>query len=146
MANTLYDNARRIFALGDLNWETDSIYCCLLNATYAFNVGHTKLSAIDGSTDGPRDYGVSGVEGVALTNKGVQTNGAIFADSVRFVTCAAGRPAVTAILLYRRASDGDPTASDIIYYADVATGLPITPNGGDIIVTWSTGTNRILRL
>jgi len=29
---------------------------------------------------------------------------------------------------------------------DTATGLPITPNGGDIIITWDNGTNRILRL
>ena len=144
MANTLYDSARALFAKGQIDWESDDIYCCLVNANYSFNVGHTKLTAIDGSEAGPRDYGTAGSAGVALTNKGVQTNGAIFADSVRFVTCAAGRPAVTAIVLFRKGVDD--ANSDLIYYADVATGLPITPNGGDIIVTWSTGTNRILRL
>ena len=31
-------------------------------------------------------------------------------------------------------------------YIDTATGLPITPNGGDIIVTWDNGINKIFRL
>jgi hypothetical protein len=144
MANTLYDSARALFAKGEIDWESDTIHCFLVNATYTFSVSHSKLTAIDGSADGPRDYGTAVAAGIALTNKGVQTNGAIFADSVRFVTCAAGRPAVTAIVLARIGVDD--ANSDLIYYADVATGLPITPNGGDIIVTWSTGTNRILRL
>ena len=144
MANTLYDKARGDFAKGIYNWVEDPVYCLLVNDTYVFSAAHTNLSFISGSVGGPRDYGTTGVVGVPLTNKTVETNGAINADSVRFVTVAVGRPAVKAIVLYRLgASDED---SLLIYYADVATGLPITPNGGDIIVTWSTGTNKILRL
>ena len=145
MANTLYDNARKLWAEGDINWTSQNFYCILVNATYTFNVAHTKLSSIDGAANGPRDYGESGVVGKALATKGVQSNGAIYADPVRFISCAVGRPAVTGIVIYRYA-DGVAENSDLIYYADTATGLPITPNGGDIIVTWSTGTNRILRL
>ena len=144
MANTLYDSARALFAQGEIDWESDTFHCFLVNATYTFSVSHSKLSAIDVADDGPRDYGTTDAAGVAMTNNGVQTNGAIYSDSVRFVTCAAGRPAVTAIVIARIGVDD--ANSDLISYADVATGLPITPNGGDIIVTWSTGTNRILRL
>lgn len=144
MANTLYDEARRLFALGEIDWEADDLYCLLVNNTYTFSAAHTNLSFISGSAGGPRDYGVSGVVGVALSTKAVETNGAVNADAVRFVTCAVGRPAVIGIIIYRKKSTDE--TSEIIYYADVATGLPITPNGGDIIVTWSTGTNKIFRL
>lgn len=32
---------------------------------------------------------------------------------------------------------GTPTTSDLICYFDTATGLPLTPNGGDVNVTFS---------
>jgi hypothetical protein len=146
MANTLYDSARKLWAEGNLSWLNNNFYCVLVNASYVFNATHDKLSYITGGANGPRDYGLTQWTGKALTGKGVQTNGAIYADSVRFESCAAGRPAVTAIVIYRMADSQQAEDCDLIYYADTATGLPITPNGGDIIVTWSTGTNRILRL
>ena len=36
--------------------------------------------------------------------------------------------------------------SPLIANIDVATGLPITPSGGDIIVQWDTGANKIFKL
>lgn len=143
MANTLYDNARRLFALGEINWDTDVLHCFLVNANYTFNAAHTMLESIPTNA---RDYGTTEAAGVlmpAATNT-VESNGAVNAAAVRFVTCEVGDPAVTAIVIAR--INTDPTDSELIYYADVATGLPITPNGGDIIVTWSTGTNKIFRL
>jgi len=145
MSNVLYDEARRLWALGDIDWVNDTFYCCLVSAAYSHSVSHIMLSAIDGSVGGARDFGTSGPEGVQMENGGVATNGAIYADPVRFVSVAADRPQVKAIVIYRYAA-GVAENSNLIYYADVATGLPIQPNGGDIIVTWSTGTNRILRL
>ena len=145
MANTLYDNARKMWAEGNIAWGgDDEFYCCLVNANYTFGVGHIYASEINPATGGPRDYGTTAGEGVLMQNLDVADNGAIYADPVRFVTCAADRPPVTAIVIYRMGTA--QTDSPLIYYANVATGLPITPNGGDIIVTWSTGTNRILRL
>lgn len=145
MANVLYDEARRLWALGDIDWVADTFYCCLVSAAYTHSVSHLYLSSIDGSVGGARDFGNAGPVGVEMTTRGVATNGAIFADTVRFVSVAADRPQVKGIVIYRYAA-GVAENSNLIYYADVATGLPIQPNGGDIIVTWSTGTNRILRL
>ena len=41
---------------------------------------------------------------------------------------------------------GTEATSPLIAYIDTATGLPITPNGGDIIVTWDNGTNKIFKV
>jgi hypothetical protein len=35
---------------------------------------------------------------------------------------------------------------DLIAFIDTATGLPVTPNGGDITVQWDNGPNRIFKL
>lgn len=152
--NVLYDSARRKFALGDFNWGTDTLKCLLLNAGYSLDVAHSTLAAVDGTAGGPRDYSPSGDTAGFLGydlernstggDNNVATNGAVYAAPVRFLTVPDSLDPVNAILLYRFGTVD--TDSDLIYYAGIATGLPITPNGGDIIVTWSSGTNRIFRL
>lgn len=152
MANTLYDRGRLLWAAGQIAWpcttpsfpSAEQFNTFLVNADYTFDATHTSLSDISASENGPRWYGTTDAAGVPMQNLDIASNGAIYADAVRFITVAAGLDPVKAIVIARiGASDVD---SPLLYYADVATGLPITPNGGDIIVTWSTGTNRILRL
>ena len=47
-------------------------------------------------------------------------------------------------LIYKQ---GVPEANgNLIAWIDTATGLPIVPNGGDIIVTWDNGNNKIFKL
>ncbi len=42
---------------------------------------------------------------------------------------------------------GTPSTSRLIAYLDTSiTGLPVTPNGGDITITWDNGSNKIFRL
>lgn len=143
MANQLYDQARMLWAKGEMDWVNENFSCVLVSTAsgYVFNAGHLSLASIDPAV---RTFGTSGFAGVALTNKGVQTNGAIYADNVRFQTVTGS--SIGAVVIYRRGTETDEINMPLVYYADTATGLPITPNGGDIIVTWSTGTNRILRL
>ena len=66
--------------------------------------------------------------GVAHANEG--DGGGVEADVLRFTVGRLGTEAT----------------SPLIAYIDTATGLPITPNGGDIIVTWDNGTNKIFRV
>lgn len=142
-SNTLYDIARNMWANGQLNWEGQTFHCCLLSGDYVFSASHTNLSDVPPNT---RDYGLSGSGGILLTDKTVDTNGALRATQVRFVTVDELAPQVTAVLIYQLVDGGDDSLNIPVYYASSATGLPIAPNGGDIIVTWSTGTNGILRL
>ena len=51
---------------------------------------------------------------------------------------------IEAIIIY--VDSGTEATSPLIAYIDTATGLPITPNGGDIIVTWDNGTNKIFKV
>ncbi|MNC44515.1 hypothetical protein D3C75_934250 [compost metagenome] len=51
---------------------------------------------------------------------------------------------IEAIVIY--ADTGTESTSPLIAFIDTATGLPITPNGGDIIVTWDNGTNKIFKV
>jgi hypothetical protein len=74
-----------------------------------------------------------------LANKTV-ANGVFDADDVLFTSVPAGSGTADkeeAIVIYR--DSGDPTTSELIAYIDTATGLPVTPNGGNITVTWAAG-------
>lgn len=51
---------------------------------------------------------------------------------------------IEAIIIYK--DTGTESTSPLIAFIDTATGLPITPNGGDIIVTWDNGTNKIFKV
>ncbi|CPS24116.1 Bacteriophage protein [Mycobacteroides abscessus] len=58
-------------------------------------------------------------------------------------------PAVTglsgeAVVIFK--DTGTAGTSRLIYYLDTASGLPVTPNGGDINIAWDNGANKIGRL
>lgn len=135
MANTLYDAARKRFLEAQINWATDTIKVILVD-TGAYTpqtATHEFLSDISSSARiaGP----------VTLTSKSTVGGAADGAD-VTFpgVTGAS----IEAIIIY--SDTGSEPTSPLIAYIDTATGLPITPNGGDIIVTWDNGTNKIFKL
>jgi hypothetical protein len=44
------------------------------------------------------------------------------------------------------ADSGVESTSRLILNIDTATGLPVTPNGGDITVQWDSGANKIFKL
>lgn len=76
---------------------------------------------------------------VTLTTK-TYTNGVFDADPVTFTSVTGAH--VEAIMLY--IDTGTPSTSRLTLYLDTGvTGLPITPNGGDIICTWDDGANKI---
>jgi hypothetical protein len=135
MANTLYDEARRLFLEAGINWLTDDIKVVLVDAgAYTPNfTTHQNLA----------DIGQSAriTPGVLLTGKAT-TGGAADANDVTF--SAVSGPSIESIVIYR--DSGSDATSKLIAWLDTATGLPITPNGGDIIVTWDNGANKIFRL
>ena len=135
MANTLYDEARRLFLEAGINWLTDDIKAILVDTgAYSPNFStHQYLSDI------PTSARIT--PGVLLTSK-VTTGGAADAADVTFSTVSGAT--IEAIVLYK--DTGTESTSNLIAWLDTATGLPITPNGGDIIVTWDNGVNKIFRL
>ena len=125
MANTLYDAARQRFLEAQINWMTDTVKVLLVD-TGAYTpqtAVHQYLSDISGSARiaGP----------VTLTSK-TTTGGAADAADVTFTSVTG--PSIEAIVIY--IDTGTESTSPLVAFIDTATGLPITPNGGDIIVTW----------
>lgn len=137
MANTLYDKGRQRFLEGQFNWLTDTIKCLLVDTgSYTPNfTTHEFLSDI-GST-----ARIGTLSGVTLTSK-TTTGGAADAADITFSSVTGA--SIEALVLY--ADTGTEGTSPLIAFIDTATGLPITPNGGDIIVTWDNGANRIFKL
>jgi len=135
MANTLYDKGRQRFLEANINWLTDTMKVVLVDTSaYTANFStHEFYSDISGSAviAGP----------VTLTSK-TTTGGAADAADVTFTSVSGA--SIEAIIIFK--DTGTAGTSPLIAYIDTATGLPITPNGGDIIVTWDNGPNRIFKL
>ena len=135
MANTLYDSARQGFLEAQINWLTDTVKVLLVDAgSYTPNVStHHFLADIQISSRiaGP----------VTLTSK-TTTGGAADAADVTFTSVSGA--SIEMIIIYK--DTGTEATSPLIAMIDTATGLPITPNGGDIIVTWDNGVNKIFKV
>ena len=133
MANTLYDAARQRFLEAQLNWMTDTIKVILVD-TGAYTpqtAVHQYLSDI------PTSSRIAGP--VTLTSK-TTTGGAADAADVTFTSVSG--PSIEAIVIY--ADTGTEFTSPLIAFIDTATGLPITPNGGDLNLIWNA--SGILRM
>lgn len=136
MANTLYNTARKQFLEAQINWDTNDIRCMLVDTSeYTFNAADVTIAEIT-----PAARIGSPVNMVTSTTD----DGAADANDVTFSSVTAGDQ-VGAIAIYKSygATEADTV---LIAWLDTATGLPITTNGGDIIVTWDNGINRIFRL
>ncbi len=135
MANTLYDYARQRFLEGQLNWLTDTIKVYLVD-TGAYTPQTAIHQYLADITLSARIAGP-----VTLTSKST-TGGAADAADCTFTSVSGAT--IEALVIYR--DTGSEATSPVIAYIDTATGLPITPNGGDIIVTWDNGTNKIFKV
>ncbi|HHG4356366.1 hypothetical protein IPC102_09430 [Pseudomonas aeruginosa] len=135
MANTLYDKGRQRFLEAQFNWLTDTIKAVMVD-TGAYTPNFTTHEFL---SDIPSSSRIT--TPVTLTGKAT-TSGAADANDVTFPSVSGA--SIEAIILYK--DTGTEGTSPLIAYIDTATGLPITPNGGDIIVTWDNGTNKIFKL
>lgn len=135
MANTLYDFARQRFLESQINWMTDTIKVLLVDTG-----AYTPQTAVHQYlADIPVSSRIAGP--ITLTSKST-TGGAADASDCTFTSVTGA--SIEAIVIYK--DTGTEATSPLIAYIDTATGLPITPNGGDIIVTWDNGTNKIFKV
>jgi len=135
MANALYDKGREGFLDGSIDWDTDTIKCVLVDtADYTVD-----LAAHDNLDDIPAGARVATSD--ALTGKTVAA-GVADADDVTF-SAVTGDPS-EALVIYK--DTGTASTSRLIAYVDDATGLPVTPNGGDITIQWDSAASKIFKL
>ena len=136
MANALYDKGRQGFLEGSLDWDSGTIKAVLIDeALYTVD-----LANHDNLDDVPAGARVGTPQ--TLTGKTV-TAGVADAGNITFPNVPLHDP-VEAILIYQ--DTGNEATSRLIAYINSATGLPVTPNGGDIAVEWSNDSNRIFKL
>lgn len=135
MANALYDKGREAFLNGGINWTSDSIKVVLVDAAdYTVNLTtHQFLSDI-----------AAGARVATSGNLASKTSTAGVADAADITFTAVSGDPSEALVIYK--DTGSAATSPLIAYIDTATGLPVTPNGGDITVTWDNGSNKIFKL
>lgn len=135
MANGLYDRGRQGFLAGEIDWDADTI----------------KLMLVDHADDTPSLTGDNALSDRAAGAR-VATSGA-FASK----TTTAGVADAADVTLSTVTGDpsesidifkdtGTESTSYLIANIDTATGLPVTPNGGDIICQFDSGANKIFKL
>ena len=135
MANSLYDKGRQKFLEGSLVWLTDNIKIVLVdNGQYTVNLAtHEFLSDI-----------ASGARTATSGNFASKTSTAGVADAADITFTAVTGVQSESLVIYK--DTGTASTSPLIAYIDTATGLPVTPNGGDINVVFDNGANRIFKL
>lgn len=132
----LYDKGREGFLDGSIDWDTDDIRAILID-TADYTVALTTHDFLDDVAAGAR-VAVSG----ALVSKTV-TAGVADAADVTFTGVTGD--SVEAIILYKH-TGADATSRLIAWIDTASSGLPVTPNGGDITIQWDAGANRIFKL
>jgi hypothetical protein len=124
MASSLYTPFKKLLLDGDIDLLVDNIKVVLVDAADdTYSAAHDFL---DDVAAGAR-VATSG----NLASK-TTTGGAFDAADVTF-TAVTGDVS-EALIVYK--DTGAAATSPLIAYIDTATGLPVTPNGGDIVVTW----------
>ncbi len=135
MANALYGLGRQAFLDADIDFSVDVIQAMLVD-TGLYTVSIDVDNALDDIPAAAR-VGTRQTLGTKTSTLGVAD-----AADVTFPTISGAT--VEAIVVLQ--SGTTEALSRLIAYIDVATGLPVTPNGGDIIVQWDNGANRIFKL
>jgi hypothetical protein len=133
MANVLYPKAKEDFLAGALNLSSNTITIALIDTDiYTFSGTHEDRADIPNAAV---------VAEVTLSNKTI-TSGVFDADDATLTAVSGAN--CEALIIYH--TTGSNTTSRLIDYIDSATGLPILPNGGDIIVRFNSGTDKIFAL
>jgi hypothetical protein len=117
-----------------IDFNTDNIDASLLDETdagtiTAANVDYDEVDAAD--VVATEDVAVTSITGGVVTLTGAITFSAVTGDGADYLT------------VWK--NSGDPTTSPLaITWDSASTGLPVTPNGGDITATW--GSNILVTL
>lgn len=136
MTAALYDHGRNEFLLGNLDWVNDDIRVALIDTgTYTVDLAnHQDMADVSG---------IVAQSAASLANKSASAG---IADADDHVIASVTGVTVEALILYLHT--GTPANDTLIAYIDDAsvTGLPLTPNGGDVTIAFDSGANKIFKL
>lgn len=136
MANALFVSAKQGFLTAAFDMEADNL----------------KVVAVDHADDTPNvstddmleDIGAAARVATSgnLAGKSI-TSGVFDATDVTLSTVTGDQ--FESLVLYDD-TPGAESAKNLILYIDTATGLPCTPNGGDITIVWDNGASKIFAI
>jgi hypothetical protein len=125
MANALYPKIKEALAGALINLDTADIRAILIDlADYTYNAAHDFLDDVPSAAR----VAVSAALGATTIALGVF-------DSNDFSFTTVTGDACEALILYCHDGGSDGARRLIAFYDTGVTGLPVTPNGGDINVT-----------
>lgn len=146
MASALFNPGREGFLKAEIDWDTGVMKAALVRG-YTFVATHKFVS--DVTNAGGSLVGSSGSTPVTIASPGF-TDGVADGADVVFTAVTAGAACPALIIFQASAVTGGAdvaaTAQRLVAYIDTATGLPVTPNGQNITITWDNGSNRIFKL
>lgn len=126
MANVLYPKWKEALVQGTAGSAlTGALKAVLVDTgTYAYSAAHEFYSSIAGAAGAPQTIGSK-----------TYTGGLVDGGDVTFSAVPLG-PSLEAVVLFL--DTGTPSTSRLVAYYDTGiTGLPVTPNGGDLPVAWN---------
>lgn len=133
MSNAVYGLARKKFLDGDIDMLVDDIKVVLVDSGV-----YTPSIDVDEFIDD--------IASVIATSANLATKtttlGVFDAGNVTFSSVTGNQSEY--LVVYK--DTGTPSTSPLIALIDTATGIPVTPNGGDITITWDAGANKIFKL
>ena len=126
MSNALYNPYKALLlTTGGINLSTDTIKVALVDTgVYTFSAAHDFYDDVS-----------AGVVGTPQTLGSKTTTNGVF-DAADVTYTAVSGNSCEAVVIYK--DTGNPATSNLIAYIDtVASGLPVTPDGGDIAINWN---------
>lgn len=126
MANAIYPKYKEALldASANIDINDGTVKVALIDTgVYTYNSAHEFYSSVSGVVGTPQTINTTTV-----------TNGLFDGDNVTFTSVSGN--SVEALLIY--IDTGSAATSRLVTWLDTdVTGLPVTPNGGDITITWN---------
>ena len=146
MANALYTKGKQNILDGAIDFDTDTIRAFLVDsASYTLNISTDDY--LDDIPTGARkgNNGNTGrTDAPQLTSPSI-TDGVFDAANTTFSSVSTGNT-YEYIVIFKDDGVADSSSPLVACIDTAASGLPVTPNGGDITVQWDDGANKIFKL
>jgi len=131
MANAIYPKWKEALLQNSADSDLDGtgttgVYVALVDTgTYTYNSAHEFYSSLSGIVGTDQEIGATKS----------YTNGVFDGADVTFTSVSGAT--VEALVLYRKNAGANTTWRLIAYIDTGVTGLPVTPNGGNISISWN---------
>lgn len=135
MANAMYDIYKTALLSGSTNVSltvndaTDGPFCSLIDTNdVAFSQTHDMYDDVVAANVGTSQR-------IANPTVGTVAQGVFDGDNLTYTAVSGDQ--CEALIIYRHNSGANTTWRLVVFIDSSVTGLPVTPNGGDITVTWN---------